>query len=157
MALFEKHLYVAESNIPNAGRGLFTRVFIPKGESVVEYKGRKTTWKEVESDEVDNLYIMYVTADNVIDANKHKKALARYANDANGLTKVKGLKNNGHYVHDEDGRVYLEAKRDIEAGEEIFVGYGKDYWDTIRKNMKIDSDREKKPQKQTKKATKKTK
>jgi len=142
MAFYEKHLFTKESTIPNAGLGLFTRAYIPKGENIIEYKGRKTTWKEItDSKEEDNLYIMYVAEDNVIDARKTKKALARYANDASGLTKIKGLKNNGAYVHDDDGRVYIEAKRNIEAGEEIFVGYGKDYWDTIRKNLKIDAEK----------------
>lgn len=156
MAFFEKHLYIKTSNIPNAGFGLFTKVLIPKGENIVEYKGRKTTWKEIEeAKEEDNLYIMYVTADNVIDARKHKKAFARYANDAMGFTKIKGLKNNGTYVHDDEGKVYIEAKRDIQPDEEIFVGYGKDYWDTLKKNMKIDTDDKKKKTASEKKAAKK--
>ncbi len=138
MALYEKHLEVKPSQIPNAGNGLFTNVFIPKGENIVEYKGRITTWKEVSEQDNNNLYIMHVTDKHVIDASKNKKAFARYANDANGLTKIKGLKNNGIYVHDDENRVFIEAKRDIQAGEEILVGYGSDYWKTIRENMKID-------------------
>ena len=51
---------------------------------------------------------------------------------------MKGLKNNAQYVHDKKGRVYLEAKRDIEAGEEILVGYGAEYWDTVRENLKLE-------------------
>ena len=31
MALLEKQLYVKKSTIPNAGKGLFTKKFIPKG------------------------------------------------------------------------------------------------------------------------------
>jgi SET domain-containing protein len=143
MPYLEKHLYIQSSNIPQAGKGLFTKVSIAKGETIVEYKGRKTTWKEVEDKEIDNLYIMYVTEDNVIDAGKHLKSFARYANDASGLTKIKGLQNNAHFVHDDTGKVYMEAKRNIAADEEIFVGYGKDYWDTIRKNMKIDAQQKK--------------
>jgi SET domain-containing protein len=145
MALFEKFLFVKESTIPNAGLGLFTQTAILKGENIVEYKGRKTTWKEIEeSGEEDNLYIMYVADDNVIDARKTKKALARYANDAAGFVKIKGLRNNCRYVHDDEGKVYIEALRNIQADEEIFVGYGKDYWDSIKKNMKIDEAQKKK-------------
>lgn len=138
MALYEKYLEVKPSQIPNAGNGLFTNTFIPKGENIVEYKGRITTWKEISGRDDSNLYIMHVTDKHVIDASKNKKAFARYANDANGLTKIKGLKNNGIYVHDDKNRVYIEAKRDIQPGEEILVGYGSDYWKTIRENMKID-------------------
>ncbi len=155
MALFEKYLYTKESTIPNAGLGLFTKKFIPKGENVVQYKGKVTTWKKISKrDDGENLYIMYVTEKNVIDASKSKKSLARYANDAKGLTRIKGLKNNGIYVHDTKGRVFIETKRDIEAGEEIFVGYGKEYWETIKENMKIAAANEKKLEKKAKKAEK---
>ena len=50
MALLEKQLEVKESTIPGAGKGLFTKIFIPKGTRIVEYKGKLTTWKEVEND-----------------------------------------------------------------------------------------------------------
>ena len=61
-----------------------------------------------------------------------KSALGRYANDASGITRVKGLKNNAEYVVD-GNRCFLEATRDIKKGEEIFVGYGKEYWILIKK------------------------
>ena len=38
MALFEKHLFVKKSTLPNAGKGLFTKVFIPKGALIIEYR-----------------------------------------------------------------------------------------------------------------------
>ena len=34
--------------------------------------------------------------------------------------------------------VFLVAKKDIPAGGEILVDYGKEYWDIIRYNMKQD-------------------
>ena len=71
-----------------------------------------------------------------------KKALARYANDARGLFRVKELNNNAEYV-EEGVRVFIEATKDIPAGGEIFVGYGPEYWQVIRHNMRID-EREKK-------------
>jgi hypothetical protein len=47
------------------------------------------------------------------------------------------LTNNSEYV--EDGvKVYIEAKKDIPAGSEILVGYGREYWKTIRQNWKTD-------------------
>lgn len=56
MTLLEKQLEVKGSNIPGAGRGLFTNIFIPKGSKIVEYKGSIRTWKEVEND-YNNYYI----------------------------------------------------------------------------------------------------
>ncbi|SKA01447.1 SET domain-containing protein [Sediminibacterium ginsengisoli] len=133
MALLEKHLFVKPSQLPNSGNGLFTKIFIPKGTKIVEYKGRITTWKAVEND-ADNGYIFQVNPQHVIDALRTKRALARYANDARGLSRVKGLTNNCDY--ELDGlRAYITSKKDIQPGEEIFVAYGKDYWDTIRANL----------------------
>jgi len=136
MALLEKHLIVKKSQIPNAGKGLFTKVAIPKGTRIVEYKGRISTWKDVKDEDGKNGYIFFVNRNHVIDALPTKSALARYANDARGLVRVKGLTNNCDYVT-EGKRAYIEAKRNIAAGEEIFVDYGSDYWKTIRENMKL--------------------
>jgi uncharacterized protein len=137
MALLEKQLYVKTSTLPAAGKGLFTRKFIPKGTRIVEYRGRTRTWKEVQADKDESPYIYYVKRSFVIDALNDKSALARYANDAGGLQRVKDIKNNAEYV--EDGvRVFIEATRDIPANSEIFVSYGKEYWQVIRHNMRID-------------------
>jgi SET domain-containing protein len=132
MPLLEKQLEVKESNIPGAGKGLFTTTFIPKGTRIVEYKGRIRTWKEVENDD-SNYYIFYVNENHVIDGGRTKTSLARYINDAKGLKKIKGLNNNAEFVID-GLRAFVDAKKDIPAGSEIFVGYGKEYWDIIRKN-----------------------
>ncbi len=137
MALLEKQLVVKRSTLPRAGKGLFTKKMIPKGTRIVEYKGKRTTWKEVNIDEGRNGYIYYINRNHVIDALPYPKALARYANDAKGITRVKGIINNSQYVND-DMRVYIEAVKDIPAGGEILVQYGKEYWDVIRHNKKID-------------------
>jgi hypothetical protein len=143
MAFLEKQLYVKTSTLPNAGKGLFTKKFIPKGTRIVEYKGRTRTWKEVQKDEDESPYIYYVKRNFVIDALNDKKALARYANDARGLQRVKELNNNAEYV-EEGTRVFIEATKDIPAGGEIFVGYGPEYWQVIRHNIRIDEKEKKK-------------
>lgn len=137
MALLEKQLEIKESNIPGAGKGLFTTKYISKGTRIVEYKGSIRTWKEVQNDH-SNYYIFYVTRNHIIDANRYKKSFARYINDAKGLQKVRGLNNNAEFIRD-GGRVFVEAIRDIKAGGEIFVGYGKEYWQVIRRNQKLNS------------------
>lgn len=133
----QKYLRIKKSILPKAGKGLFTTKPIPKGTLIAEYKGRITQWKDVDDKDKNNNYIFYVKKDHVIDARPYKKAKARYANDARGLERIPGITNNADYV--EDGvRIFIEAKKDIPAGAEILVGYGKDYWDTVRKNNKID-------------------
>ena len=149
MALLEKQLVVKRSTIPNSGKGLFTKKFIPKGTRIVEYKGKKTTWKEVDIDEGRNGYIYYINRNHVIDAKPYTKYLGRYANDAQGLSKVKGITNNCRYVSDMDTlRVYIEAVKDIPAGREILVQYGKEYWDVIKYNLKLDEKEKAKAEKE---------
>jgi SET domain-containing protein len=143
MALLEDQLVVKRSTLPGIGKGLFTKKFIPKGTRIVEYLGKITTWKKVNSDEGKNKYIYFLKSNHVIDAAKSLKALARYANDAHGLKKIKGITNNADYV--EDGlRVFIESKKDIPAGSEIFVNYGKEYWKTIRYNNRLIKQEERK-------------
>ena len=141
MALLENQLVVKRSTLPQAGKGLFTKKIIPKGTRIVEYKGRVKTWKEAAHE--DNGYIYYITRNHVIDAKPYPKALARYANDARGVVRIKGIVNNSDYIQD-GKRVYITSKKDIPAGAEILVGYGKEYWDVIRHNLKIDKANKKK-------------
>jgi len=137
MALLEKQLEVKESTIPGAGKGLFTSKFIPKGTRIIEYKGRIRTWKEVEHED-QNFYIFYVSEDHVIDGSRNTKSLARYINDARGLKKIKGLSNNCEFICD-GLRVFVEATKDIPAGAELFLSYGKEYWQVIRTNLGLDA------------------
>ncbi|HEV3325520.1 MAG TPA: SET domain-containing protein [Puia sp.] len=133
MPLLEKHLIVKRSTLKGAGKGLFTNKDILKGTKIVEYKGKVTTWKEVDDHKGLNGYIYYVTRDHVIDARTTREALARYANDAKGLVRTDGLSNNCTYII-EGLKVYIKAMRNIPAGSELFVGYGKEYWDIIKEN-----------------------
>ena len=138
MALLDKHLYVKKSSLPGAGKGLFTKVFIPKGTRITEYKGEVVTWKEVEKmADYRNGYVFYFNGKYCIDAWKTKKGVAHYANDAKGITRLEGLKNNCEYVT-EKKRCFIEATRDIPKGSELLVGYGGEYWQAIRYNIRLE-------------------
>lgn len=137
MALLEKKLFVKKSTIPGAGKGLFTKVAIPKGTRIIEYKGEVVTWKEVEKMADDrNGYVFYFNSKYCIDAWKTTKSIAQYANDAKGLTRIDGIKNNSEYVTVKK-RCFIEAMKDIPAGGEILVGYGAEYWQVIRYNIRL--------------------
>lgn len=136
MALLEKELAIKTSTIHGAGKGLFTRISIAKGSRIVEYKGEVRTWDEARLD-ATNGYIYFLKPNYVIDARNFPKSLGRYANDAKGLVRTKDTDNNARF--EPDGlRVFLVAARDIQAGEEILVPYGKSYWNTVRANNKLD-------------------
>lgn len=136
MALLEKHLYVKKSLLLGTGKGLFTKAPIRKGTRIVEYKGEILTWKEVERlPDWRNGYVFYFNLRYVIDAWKTKKSVAHFANDAAGIIRVKGWKNNSEY-QTEGKRCYIVATSDIPKGAEIFVGYGREYWQAVRTNIR---------------------
>jgi uncharacterized protein len=135
MSLLEKQLFVKRSGLPGSGKGLFTKKMIPKNTRIIEYRGKVSKWNEADHHDGFNGYIYYVSRNYVIDAMRRPTALARYANDAKGLTRVKGIVNNARY-EEENRRVYIVATKDIPAGGEILVQYGKEYWDVIRKNYR---------------------
>ena len=129
-------LVVKRSKVPGSGKGLFTKVFIPKHSKIAEYKGKITSWKNADHDHGMNPYIFYVNRDHVIDAKNNQASLAHYANDAKGLNKLNNARNNSTYTV-ENKRVFIEAVADIPAGDEILVSYGKEYWDVIKKNQRL--------------------
>ncbi len=138
-------LKVKKSLIPGAGKGLFTTTPIKKGEKVIEYLGEIIDWEEyerrVEKDE--DGYLFFINKNRCIDAFNTPEHIARFANDAAGLTRVKGLTNNSEYIIEKKKKCFIIAKRKIEAGEEIFVSYTKEYWDCIRYNIKLKKKQEK--------------
>ena len=125
-------MIIKKSGLPKAGKGLFTKIDIPKGTRVVEYKGRIQPWREVKDEDGINGYLMYINRNVVINGLKAVKTLARYANDAGGLVRLEGIRNNSEFVS-EGKRCFIEATRNIKAGEEIFAGYGREYWALMKR------------------------
>ncbi|MCE3259196.1 MAG: hypothetical protein K0S12_837 [Bacteroidetes bacterium] len=137
MALTTMALIVKTSQLPRAGKGLYTTTPIKKGERVIEYKGEIINWKQYKKRVEENKdgYLFYVSDDLCIDAYPTPQYKARYANDAAGIKRVRGLRNNCIYEIVDD-KCFIVATRDIKAGEEIFVNYTKEYWDAVRYNIK---------------------
>ena len=132
MNIPKKHLFVKKSQLPYAGDGLFTRVVIRKGDRIVEYKGRLRPWKEAKKEDGYNGYILRLDRTTAIDALPYKKAFGRFANDAAGLSRIRGLRNNAEYLIYGD-KCFIHAANAIPEGAEIFVGYGKEFWDLQRR------------------------
>jgi uncharacterized protein len=139
----EKDLLIKKSCLPKAGKGLFTRIFIARGELITAYKGTIRTWKKITENEVFNGYVFYINRNHVVDAMQTKKAPGRYANDAKGLGRVNSLRNNSEYIVRGE-KVFIRAIKDIPAGAEILVDYGKEYWDVIKYNNKLRTKKAKK-------------
>ena len=132
MALLEKFLVIRRSLIPNAGKGLFTKVDVPKGTVIVEYKGNLERWNDIKEDDGENSYIFKINNRWAVDALPLKKNFGRYANDARGSGRANGLRNNAEYIV-KGLKVYIKSTRKIYAGGEICVDYGREYWQLDRK------------------------
>lgn len=99
-----------------AGLGLFTEKQFARGERIVEYKGERLLVAQTKS---NAKYLMAMEGDMVING-KGRHNVARYINHS--------CKPNAEAII-EDG-VFIYARRRIQAGDEITIDYGKDYWDT---------------------------
>jgi len=132
-------LIVKKSKIRGAGKGLFTTKDIKKGERIVEYLGEIVTEAELDRRAEKDIYgyAFYISKKKCVDAYYTPKELARYANDAKGLTKVKGVTNNCCYVVYKNSG-WIKAEKNILANSEILVAYGAEYWKEIRENLGLD-------------------
>ena len=137
-------LIIKKSKLPNAGKVLFTTKIIRKDAKIIEYRGEIIGYKEYRKrarKEQDH-YLFYLRRELCIDALHTPQYKARYANDAAGITKVKGLKNNSEYMIFGD-KCFIVASKNIKAGEEILVDYTNSYWKAIKRRLRKQKTRKK--------------
>ena len=102
------------------GRGVFAACAIGKGTTILEYRGERTTWavasRRPDSDPANpyHTFVFELADGKVIDAGRRGNA-ARWINHS--------CDPNCETYEDEDGRVYIEARRKISAGEELTYDY----------------------------------
>lgn len=99
------------------GLGLFTRDPIAFDKRIIEYIGEILTTEE--SEQKGGKYLMTLNEDYVIDGSPRSNK-ARYINHA--------CEPNAK-AYRTGARVWIWSLRAIEAGEEITIDYGKDYFD----------------------------
>jgi len=132
MPFLDHSLYLKKSTIPGAGKGLFTKKDIAKGTRITEYKGKLHRWVDIRDEDGHNPYIFKIHSRLAVDGKPAIHTFGRYANDALGFVRVKGIRNNSEYEV-EGRRVYIDATRNIKKGEEILVEYGAAFWRLVRK------------------------
>ncbi len=98
------------------GRGLFATEPIPKGACIIEYIGRPLDIEEMAKD--DGKYYFWVSDFAMIDGNV-KENTARYINHSCAPNCE---------VDGPDGHIFVMAKRNIKAGEELTYDYGDEYF-----------------------------
>ena len=99
------------------GKGVFAATLIPKGTRIIEYKGTRMTEEAADEkygdDESPHTFLFLLDDKTVIDANRRGNS-ARWINhscDPNCET------------NEEDGRLFIDAIRDIRRGEELSYDY----------------------------------
>ncbi len=122
------YLYVKTSQLPNAGKGLFTAINIYKDETISVFKGEVLTEAQIKFrvENGDDKYFISLLDGTIMDS-MSVDCFAKYANDANGSSNAK-FKNNAKIALDEDDNVCITATRNINIGEELFCNYGARYW-----------------------------
>ena len=102
------------------GKGVFAVRDIEAGEVLIEYTGERITWAEAldrhphDPLQPDHTFYFHIDESCVIDANVGGNA-ARWINHACSPNCE---------ADEVDGRIFIQALRDIEAGEELFYDYG---------------------------------
>lgn len=134
-------LWVKKSQIPNAGWGLWATKDFPRDEKIVEYKGKLISNEEANRMAATNGNILQINRNFNIDANPSTIGLGQFSNDAAGLTRVPGLRNNAKIVgNPREKRAFLETSQPIKATPkhptEIFTSYGRGYWAGVRRNLR---------------------
>jgi SET domain-containing protein len=104
------------------GRGVYAGRPLKKGERIIEYKGERITWREADrrppshpDDPNHTFFFALSDGRHVIDASVGGNA-ARWINHS--------CAPNCETAETDDGRVFIEALRDIRPGEELFYDYG---------------------------------
>ena len=122
------YLYIQDSQIPNAGKGLFTAIDIYPNEIISLFKGEILTDEEAQKrvSEGKDRYFINMLDGSILDS-MNVDCFAKYANDAEAFSKLT-FKNNSKITLDDDDNVCIVATKKIESQHEIFCSYGVKYW-----------------------------
>jgi SET domain-containing protein len=118
-------LKVASSGVH--GRGVYTTAPIPKGACVIEYTGQRIAWEETSDNETDpHTFIFGLGNGEVInpEIGGNESRWINHCCDPNCE------------AFEEDDRIFIYAKRDIEVGEEISYDYALEIDEPITRESK---------------------
>jgi len=114
-------LEIKQSNIKNAGLGVFSICDIPENTYIDGYYGDIFSI-------ATSRYFVCITDEIGIDAGSYPRCYMAMLNDSfNSL-----FKNNCEFIINvKDKTVSVWTIREIKKGEELFISYGEDYWNIL--------------------------
>ena len=104
------------------GRGVYAARAIKEGEKIIEYKGERISWKEADRRPASDPNDPHHTFLFALDDGKHVIDAAVGGNSARWINH--SCDPNCETEETEDGRVFIQAMRNIRSGEELFYDYG---------------------------------
>lgn len=119
-----RNMEIKQSNIPDAGRGVFTKAFLPKGTFLGYYRG-----KIVNLDKIKNTDYVLTIDDGTAICGKHSNHFSAMINCPTATQYSPNV------MFTTEGQ--LNTIRDIKANEELYVDYGRGYW-TARPDLLYD-------------------
>jgi SET domain-containing protein len=102
------------------GKGVFALVDIAKGERIIEYVGELISWDEAQRrhphdpDDPNHTFYFHIDDGHVIDALYGGNASRWINHSCSPNCKA----------DEQDGRIFIKARRDIKAGDELNYDYG---------------------------------
>ena len=149
-------LQIKQSKINGAGKGLFATREFKKDERIGEYTGVRTTKLPADADENDYIAEIETKSEGIsyVDGeNPTNSSVLRYANDCLASSKGCTTVNSRFYYYRKPGPkprnrrhkpvnpnktgLFVKANKKIKKGDEIYLGYGRDYWSYQRKRDKL--------------------
>ena len=145
-------LYLSDSTISGAGKGLFAKKEFNKGDIIDYFDGDLLTYEEsdfIEKTSSIERGAYFIDREATYEAIWDKKikldkpildvynsgCMAKMANDAEGFTST-GKKNNASLsITKISKKCYIYALKKIRKDEEILISYGEDYWNDIKKRL----------------------
>ena len=126
----KNYVEIRKSNIPGAGVGVFAKKDIKADTDLGWYRGEHLSAEEF-GKKYDkkgySVYVLCVDNDINVDATKHYNWISR-------INASKGTNKKPNVYWDSEGRLF--AKKNIKAGEELYVCYGAEYWRGITRYNK---------------------
>ena len=123
-----EHFEVMLSTIKNAGNGLFSKVSLKPGDTIGEYTGKILTDEQTNTEPyVDSDYILWICTDYNILGEGPLSNHTRYINHS-------AEPNSRIVTSTRWKKARIEAIKEIQPGEEIFIDYGPDYWEAKKSN-----------------------
>ncbi|HEY2569286.1 MAG TPA: SET domain-containing protein-lysine N-methyltransferase [Candidatus Udaeobacter sp.] len=109
------------------GRGVYAMEFIPKGTRIIEYTGERTTWEAAPNVE-DDPHTFNFGLDN-----------GQVINPLIGGNDARWINHScdpNCEAAEEDDRIFIDAMRDIQPGEELFYDYALEIDEPITEEQK---------------------